>query len=123
MKFVADENVPKQLVIRLQAEGHEIDYIAETGRKLQDRTILRIAITQVALVVTYDKDFRYYTLEEKQPSLGVLWVRRLSRGIDLYTEIARVVEIVQAYGEKLWNHLTIIYPDHVEQHPVTLPGT
>lgn len=41
MKFVADENVPKQLVIRLRAEGHEIDYIIETGRKIQDRTILR----------------------------------------------------------------------------------
>jgi len=69
MKFAADVNVPKPLLSRLQAEGHEIIPMIEINRRLSDRTILRAALDQQALVLTFDKDFRYHTLKEKQPSL------------------------------------------------------
>lgn len=31
MKFVADENVDKQIVDRLREDGHELTYVAEMG--------------------------------------------------------------------------------------------
>ena len=114
MKFVADVNVPKPLMNRLQTEGHEMLSMIERGRGLSDRTILRAALDQQALVLTFDKDFRYHTLQEKLPSLGVVLVRLARMRGDAETE--RVMQVIGEYGERLWQHLTIIYPDHVEQH-------
>lgn len=116
MKFAADVNVPKPLISRLQGAGHEIVSMIEIGRRLSDRTILRAAFDQQALVLTFDKDFRYHTLEEKLPSLGVILVRLGRMRGEAETE--RVMQVIDEYGERLWQHLTIIYPDRVEQHPL-----
>jgi predicted nuclease of predicted toxin-antitoxin system len=116
MRFVADVNVPKPLINRLQTHGHETISMVEIGRKLSDRTILRAAFDQQALVLTFDKDFRYHILEEKLPSLGVVLVRLGRMRGEAETE--RVIQAIAEYGERLWRHLTIIYPDRVEQHPL-----
>jgi hypothetical protein len=92
--------------------------MAEGSRRLSDRTILHFALDQQALAITLDKDYRYHTLEEKLPSLGVIWIRRLSRKFDQEAETERVIQVIGEYGERLWQHLTIIYPDRIEQHPL-----
>ncbi|HEU5369463.1 MAG TPA: DUF5615 family PIN-like protein [Ktedonobacterales bacterium] len=117
MKFVADVHVTRRMVNRLRLAQHEVIWLAEGSRRLSDRSILRFALDQQALVITLDKDYRYHTLEEKQPSLGVVWIRRISRKFDQEAETERVMQVIDEYGERLWQHLTIIYPDRVEQHP------
>src|SRR5690348_940167 len=116
MTFAADVNVPKPLISRLQSDGHEIILMVEIGRRLSDRTILHTAFEQQALVLTFDKDFRYHTLEEKRPSSGVVLVRLGHMCGEAETE--RVMQVIGEYGERLWQHLTIIYPDRVEQYPL-----
>ena len=75
MKFVVDVHVTRRIVNRLRAQGHEVIWLAERGRRLHDPTILRLALDEQALVLTFDKDYRYHTLGQKQPSLGVVLVR------------------------------------------------
>jgi hypothetical protein len=60
MKFVADENVFKHTVLQLRAEGHEVYYIAEERRRSSDRSILGLALREGAIVLTYDKDYKYH---------------------------------------------------------------
>jgi predicted nuclease of predicted toxin-antitoxin system len=116
MKFVADVHVTKRIITSLRAAGHEVEAIAEINRRLFDRTILRYGLEQSALVLTFDNDYRYHILTEKQPTLGVVLVRlgRL-RG---EAETERVVQVIADYGERLHDHLTVIYPDRVEQYPL-----
>jgi predicted nuclease of predicted toxin-antitoxin system len=116
MKFVTDVNVPRPLINRLQAEGHEIMSIIEVNRRLSDRSILRAALDQQALVLTFDRDFRYHILQEKHTSLGVVLVRLARMRGEAETE--RVMQVIGEYSERLWQLLTIIYPDRVEQHPL-----
>ncbi|HEY7350490.1 MAG TPA: DUF5615 family PIN-like protein [Ktedonobacterales bacterium] len=116
MRFAADVNVPKPLLNRLQAAGHEIISIIEVGRRFSDRTILRTALEQQAVVLTFDKDFRYHTLQEKLPSLGVVLVRLARMRGEAETE--RVMQVISEYSERFWGHLIIIYPDRVEQYPL-----
>lgn len=116
MKFVADVNVPRPIISRLSGDGHEVISMIEMGRKHQDRAILRIALDEKALVLTFDKDFRYHALEEKQPTLGVILVRLGRMRGEPETE--RVVQVISEQGGQLLNHLTIIYPDRVELHPL-----
>lgn len=111
MKFVADVNVTRRIINRLRAEGHEVVSIAEIDRTLSDRSILRLALDQKALVLTFDKDYRYLTIEEQQASLGVVWVRLARLRGEAETE--RVVQVIREQGEQLWNRLTIIYLDRV----------
>jgi len=33
-------------------------------------------------------------------------------------ETERVMQVIGEYSERLWQQLTIIYPDRVEQHPL-----
>jgi predicted nuclease of predicted toxin-antitoxin system len=116
MKFLADENVTKRIVTRLRAEGHEVAYVAERGRRAQDRTVLRMALDQEALLLTFDKDYYYHVVAEKQPTLGVVWVRLARLHGEAETE--RVARVINEYGERLLQHLTIIYPDRVEMLPL-----
>ena len=118
MRFVADVNVIKQVVIRLRAAGHEVLWVAELNRRLSDRGILRFAESEAAIVLTLDKNSRYHALQEKLPVPGVVWIRRPTRNTDLDAETERVIEIVREYGEQLLHRFTTIYPDHVEQEPL-----
>jgi predicted nuclease of predicted toxin-antitoxin system len=111
MKFVADVNVPKPLIKRLRIEGHEVILMVELDRRRSDRGILRMALDEDALVITFDKDFRYHTLEEGQPTLGVILVRLARLRGEAETE--RVVQVIREQGEQFFNHLTTIYPDRV----------
>gem|GEM_PF-4937738 len=54
---------------------------------------------------------------EKQPTLGVVWVRLSGlRGLAQRTE--RVIHVIQERGDLLIRHFTIIYPDRLEVHPL-----
>lgn len=119
MKFVVDVHVTRRIVSRLRAAGHEVIWMAEAGRRLHDRTIVRLALDEQALVLTFDKDYRYHILTEQQPSLGVVMVRLARLRGEAETE--RVAQVIQQYGEQLIDQLTIIYPDRVEQYPLTPP--
>ncbi len=118
MKFVADENVFKHTVLQLRTEGHEVYYIAEERRRSADRSILSLALREGAVVLTYDKDYKYHLLEEKQASLGVVWVRRQARRADVAAETERILQAVRQYNEQLYHHLTVIYPDRIERIPL-----
>ncbi len=54
MNIFVDENVPQQIVLRLRAEGYQVEYVT---RQVEDRSILEEAYQQQALLITSDKDF------------------------------------------------------------------
>jgi predicted nuclease of predicted toxin-antitoxin system len=118
MKFYADENVPRRIVNRLRSDGHDVAHAVEKMRGWRDRTILQAALNQAALVLTLDKDYRRLTLEEHEPTLGVVWIRvaQLSR----HEQTERVAQVIQAQGNLLLHHFTIIYPDRVEMLPLDI---
>lgn len=115
MKFVADVNIIKQIVLHLRAAGHEVLWLAELNRRLSNRGILRFAESEAAIILTLDKNFRYHVLQEKLPAPGVVWIRRLTRNADLDAEMERVAQVVRDYGDYLLHYFTTVYPDHVER--------
>jgi len=54
VNIFVDENVPQQIVLRLRAEGYQVEYVT---RQVEDRSILEEAYQQQALLITSDKDF------------------------------------------------------------------
>jgi len=43
MKILADENIARQIVLRLRAEGHDVSFIMEMARSSDDDVVLQLA--------------------------------------------------------------------------------
>lgn len=68
MKFLADENFPRPLTLKIRSLGYSITTIQElklTGAS--DKTVIETAITQNLTLLTFDKDF----LTDKSKKLKV----------------------------------------------------
>ena len=58
MKFLADENFPKPVIITIRRLGHSVKTIQqEKLRGSSDETVAGIALVEKRLVLTFDKDF------------------------------------------------------------------
>jgi predicted nuclease of predicted toxin-antitoxin system len=57
MKFVADENIDRQIVDRLRQDGHIVMSVAEMDPGISDDVVLDLANQEGSLLLTADKDF------------------------------------------------------------------
>lgn len=76
MRILADENVEQQIVERLRADGHVVEYVVEepSTRGSSDIPILRRAARDNILLVTGDLDFGGYIYRDNEaaPDAGVV---------------------------------------------------
>lgn len=79
MRILADENVEQQIVERLRADGHVVEYVVEepSTRGSSDIPILRRAARDNILLVTGDLDFGGYIYRDNEaaPDAGVVQYR------------------------------------------------
>ncbi len=59
MTFLADENIPYEVIKRLREEGVEIISVLEEFRGMSDERIMNISSGQRLTIITFDKDFGY----------------------------------------------------------------
>ncbi len=116
MKIVADENITRLMVRNLRAAGHKGRCILEEERGKNDQEILPLAISEGALLLTWDKDFRQLAIEAHRPSAGVLLLRMGNLGLREQSE--KVVQIITQYNERLHHFFTTVYPDRIEMEPL-----
>src|SRR2546429_9923640 len=91
MNIFADENIPRQIVTQLRAEGHQVEYVT---RQVEDRTILEDAYKQKALLITSDKDFRRLVIDESRPTAGVIFLK-VSRTIPSRDRARILVDVLR----------------------------
>lgn len=75
MKFVADESVDYQIVVRLREDGHEVSYVAERDSGISDDVVLAQARREDAILLTSDKDFGELVFRQRLVNNGVLLLR------------------------------------------------
>jgi len=56
MKLLADENFPKQSVIKLREEGFELEYILESNPGISDEDIIKKSNKLNSVIITLDSD-------------------------------------------------------------------
>ena len=57
MQFLANENFPLDVVEALRNEGHDVAWIRTDAPGSKDPDILRRAVTENRVLLTFDKDF------------------------------------------------------------------
>ncbi len=76
MKFVADENFPRDALRLLRQSGFDVTSIAETNPGLPDIEVLGIASAEDRTLLTFDKDFGDLAFRQGLPaSCGVILFR------------------------------------------------
>jgi predicted nuclease of predicted toxin-antitoxin system len=87
LKIVADENVDRQIVERLRADGHEVLYIAELHPGINDESVLDHSRRANAVLLTADKDFGELVFRQHFVESGVLLIRLAGLKPDLKAEL------------------------------------
>lgn len=75
MKFLADENIGRSIVNYLRAAGHGVTWIKETAPGMADADILKLALKERQVIVTYDQDFGELVFLKCRKHYGVLLLR------------------------------------------------
>jgi predicted nuclease of predicted toxin-antitoxin system len=73
--FLADENIDREIVERLRADGHDVLWVAELDRGLDDEAVLAMASKDGRALVTADKDFGELVFRQGRASAGVILIR------------------------------------------------
>ncbi len=111
MRFLADENFPREAVAALRAAGHDVVWICETGSGASDERILAMTESESRILLTFDKDFGELAWRAGLPSsCGIILFRlptppAVSVGAAL---AARIVERNDWVG-----HFSVIEPGRV----------
>ena len=106
MKIVADENVDKEIVDRLRADGHDVLYIAEENAGIDDRTVLDRSLQTGAILLTADKDFGDLVFRQRLVHSGVLLVRLAGVRPDLKAGL--VATTFDRHGEELRSGFAVL---------------
>jgi predicted nuclease of predicted toxin-antitoxin system len=108
VNFIADENIDSIIVEVLRSNGHQVRYIAEFDRGVDDDQVFQSANSSDEILITSDKDFGEIVYRQKRTTSGVVLIR-LS-GLIPETKANTVLTVVQEHGEELQGNFTVITP-------------
>lgn len=75
-KFLANENVPGEVVEAVRQSGYDVGWIAESSPGVDDDVVLGTALAEGRVLLTFDKDFGEMAFRQgKSATCGVLLLR------------------------------------------------
>lgn len=108
MRFLADACVPRQVVDRLHADGHDV---IRAAAGVDDDVILAAAFEQQRVVITEDRDFGKLAVHEQSPHAGVLLLRMPESTTVFRAE--RVVVAIAQLGDQLSTRFVVVEADRL----------
>lgn len=75
MNIVADESVDRQVIERLRADGHCVQFVAEFAPGIDDEAVLRESRDSNAVLLTADKDFGELVFRQGLVHTGIVLIR------------------------------------------------
>jgi predicted nuclease of predicted toxin-antitoxin system len=79
MKFIADENIPFNLITRLRCDNYDVLSVKETMESASDKEIMAVSQNEERIIITQDKDFGELVFRTKSyQCTGVILFRSTS---------------------------------------------
>ncbi|MBW2119767.1 MAG: DUF5615 family PIN-like protein [Deltaproteobacteria bacterium] len=108
MKFVADENIDRQIIERLRLDGHIVMSVAEMDPGISDDVVLDLANRESTLLLTADKDFGELLFRQHRLTTGVVLVRLA--GLSPLRKAEAVASAIKRHVTELRRAFTVISP-------------
>ena len=74
-RFLADENIPLEVVFKLEEKGLDIKSMSFLSPGVDDTTVLDIANREKRVLITFDKDFGGLIFRNRKRHQGVILLR------------------------------------------------
>ena len=116
MRFLADENISRQVISRLRVAGFEVVSISETRPGIPDEDVLHVADTEECILITEDRDFGELVIRQRLEVRGLILLELdpLSNS----AEAEAVVDVVSTHKDRLLGNLVVIEPGRVRIRPL-----
>jgi predicted nuclease of predicted toxin-antitoxin system len=111
MILVADEGVERQIVERLRRDGHEVKYEAEGKGGAPDESVLALAVSEAAMLLTTDKDFGELVFRLRKAAHGVILLRLAGLSNELKAEV--VASAIALYANEMPGAFVVVEPGSV----------
>ena len=111
MKFLADENIPIQVVRRLREGGYIVWCVGEIEASIPDEEVLNLANEKEAVLLTGDKDFGELVYRQGLVTEGVILVRLSGLSTEEKAEVVFVA--VDRYKEDFSGAFSVITPKNI----------
>ena len=106
MKLAADECCDALLVSGLREDGHDVWYVMESARGLDDVSILGQVAAEERVLVTEDKDFGELVVRLGLPAYGIVLLR--IEPADSHAKLLRLREVLDEHGARLAGSFTVV---------------
>lgn len=103
MRFLADANVGKDIAHYLRDRGDDVLWMTELEPGVDNQTIIRRALRERRIVLTYDLDFGELVYQDEERHSGVVLIRAR---LEAVTEHLRLLKklLAQHTEEELTTH-------------------
>ncbi len=91
IKFLADENIPLEVVNALKKDGINIKSVTEFKFGLSDKVIIKLANKDNLVIITFDKDFGKLVFKLRMKSNGIILLQFHPQTIDYIVAMLRNV--------------------------------
>lgn len=116
MRLLANENFPLDAVLALRENGHDIAWIREDARGINDKQVLERGQNEGRILITFDKDFGELAFRSKLPATSGVILFRISAPSSQH--VAQVA--VQAIASRTdWvGHFSVIEDNRIRMTPL-----
>ena len=116
MRFLADENFPKDAVLALQQQGYDVVWIRLDAPGSSDQEILTRAQAEERIILTFDKDFGELAFRFGLPATSGIVLFRLS--LLKPTSLISIVISVLATRSDWSGMFTVVESDRIRLRPL-----
>jgi predicted nuclease of predicted toxin-antitoxin system len=116
MRFLADENVMREIIDELRGLGLDVTSASELMQGAPDPDVLKSAATAGRILITEDQDFGDLVVRQGLPADGIalLELHKMSP----QATVRRAVDAIMATGTKLIGAFTVIEPGRIRSRPI-----
>jgi predicted nuclease of predicted toxin-antitoxin system len=116
MRFLANENVPYDVVVALQDRGHDVAWVRTDAPGSRDREVLARAMAEERILLTFDKDFGELAFRERLPaSCGIILFRIPTPSP---ADVARRVVAAVESRDDWAGHFAVVEEDRIRMRPL-----
>lgn len=110
MKFLANENIPWDVVKELRNKGYEIMRVDEVQKGMNDAEVLKLSFEQDRILITFDKDFGEKVFRSKASTKGIILLRFSPESIAFI--IKRITCLLENFPD-LKNKFIVVEEDRI----------
>ncbi len=116
MRLLANENFPGAAVDLLRQHGHDVAWIRTDNLGMDDQDVIRRAVTEQRVLLTFDKDFGYLAFRLGLPaSCGIVLFRISPRSPDIVARTATAM----LEGRIDWvGHFSVVEETRIRMTPL-----